>query len=72
MLLWKKGICLQIGYQMASPMGRRSLDYDPARLIKVANRTHERLAVVNNRDPNTAIVCLGVSGALNYQNNQKK
>lgn len=38
-----------------TPNARRSTDYDPAKLVKVANSTHERLAVVNNQDPNTSL-----------------
>lgn len=37
------------------PNGRRSMNYDPAKLVKVANSTHERLAVISDRDPNTSL-----------------
>lgn len=36
------------------PNARTTRDYDPAKLVKITNNTHERLAVVNSRDPNTS------------------
>jgi hypothetical protein len=38
-----------------TPNARRSILFDPAKLVKVANSTHERLAVVNDQDPNTSL-----------------